>query len=150
MAEAVLGTQLAEAGLDALVDVESGGTGNWHLGEDADDRALAALSRGGHSLSHTARQVDADWFDDADLVLAMDRANLASLRRMVADPDVLERVRLLRSFDPDLVHLPDDSPDLDVPDPYFGSADGFDRALEMIEKACNGVVERVRADLREH
>lgn len=132
--------QLADARLDGLVEVSSAGTGDWHVGENADPRTLDVLSRYGYDGSgHRAKQFVRDMFDDNDLVVAMDGNNLAALRRL-APADRVDDVRLLRSFDPDA-----DGPD--VPDPYYGGPRGFDEALAMVEAACRGLVTWLRDEL---
>lgn len=139
MAEAVLRVKIDEAGLDAVVD--SAGTAGWHEGDNADPRARRTLQRFGYPLSHSARQFRREWFDCTDLVLAMDEANYVDLRRLARGLDQAERrIHLLRSFDPD-------ADGLEVPDPYYGSADGFVDVLRMIEPAADGVVEHVAAQL---
>jgi protein-tyrosine phosphatase len=140
MAEVVMRRLLADTGLDGRVEVSSAGTGDWHVGERADPRTVAALRRGGYDGgSHRARQFDPDWFDDHDLVLAMDSSNLADLRRL-APPDAADRVRLLLSFDPE-------SEGTDVPDPYYGGDRGFDDVLAAVERACRRLLDHLRAEL---
>lgn len=145
--EAVLRARIAEAGLDDLVDVDSAGTGDWHLGLGADPRTLATLDDHGYSHDHTARQITEDWMAEVDLLLAMDEANYRDLARMIersaGEPDL----RMMRSFDPELSHLPEPHPDLAVPDPYYGGADGFVDVLRMIERASDGLVAHVRAQV---
>lgn len=129
MAEVVLRHVFAERGLD--VEVDSAGTGGWHVGEPMDPRALATLAEHGYDGSgHRARQFDPAWFAERDLVLAMDRHNLQTLLRM-APPGA--DVRLLRSFDP---AAPEGA---EVPDPYYGGREGFVEVLRMIEAAAEGV-----------
>src|SRR4051794_1763965 len=114
MAEVVLRSKLEAEGLGGSVVVSSAGTGDWHIGEGADRRTVAALSARGYDASrHRARQFEKDWFDDNDLVVALDRSNLHELRAM-APLDRRDEVVLLRSFEP---HA---GADLDVPDPYYG------------------------------
>jgi protein-tyrosine phosphatase len=85
MAERVLRAELDRAGLGGRVMVDSAGTGDWHLGEEMDSRARAELSRRGYDGSgHEARQIQQDWLARYDLMLAMDRANLANLRQFAA------------------------------------------------------------------
>jgi protein-tyrosine phosphatase len=138
MAEAVLRANLRSAGLNGAVVVDSAGTGDWHVGHGADARARTALLARGYPAEHTARQFSARWFAERDLVLAMDTANLRELRSLAPDPEAAERVRLLRSYDPNA------SGDLDVPDPYYGGADGFDLVLDQLERACAGLVDELR------
>ncbi|MEI6373758.1 MAG: low molecular weight protein-tyrosine-phosphatase [Actinomycetes bacterium] len=145
IAEAVLRRAFDEAGLD--VTVSSAGTGGWHAGDPADPRAMRVLNAHGYELDHRARQFDPRWFDDVDLVLALDAENLADLRRL-AQRHGLEHahVRALRSFDPALAGLPEMSAELDVPDPYYGDDDGFESVLNTIEAATPGVVDYARID----
>lgn len=141
MAAAVLRAKLREAGLEAAVEVDSAGTGDWHVGHGADRRARATLKARGYPDQHTARQFAHDWFADRDLVLAMDTANLRDLRRLAADPATADRIRLLRSYDPDA------GGDLDVPDPYYGGRDGFEHVLNLLERACDGLVDELARTL---
>src|SRR5262249_25060952 len=103
MAALVFAEHLDRAGLGHLVEVTSAGTGPWHVGEPADERAAATLARHGYPTGHVASQVD-DHHLDADLLVALDSGHLRELRRLVGDTD---RVRLLRSFDEDLAGDPD-------------------------------------------
>ena len=127
-----------EAGLGERVEVASAGTAEWHVGKRADSRSLDVLSRNGYDGSaHRARQFERSWFDRYDLVVALDRSNLADLREM-APPEHRDKVRLLLSFDPS-------DGTTDVPDPYYGGPEGFDHALALIEGACRGVLDHVTA-----
>jgi protein-tyrosine phosphatase len=141
IAEAVMRALLAADGLTDEVQVSSAGTGDWHIGEGADERAVAVLARHGYDASaHRAQQIVADAFADNDLVIAMDRANLAALRKL-APAGEEGKLRLLRDFDPD-------APGTDVPDPYYGGDEGFDEVLTMVERACHALLEQVRAELQ--
>jgi protein-tyrosine phosphatase len=133
----VFGEHLRRAGLDGHVRVTSAGTGPWHAGEPIDRRAGQLLARNGYPTAHVAAQVDATHLA-ADLLLAMDSGHEKALRRMVDDP---ARIRLLRSFDPAA------DGDLDVPDPYYGGAQGFADVLAMIEAATPGLLDWVRDQL---
>jgi protein-tyrosine phosphatase len=134
IAEKVFVHELEQAGLAGAVQVSSAGTGGWHIGSAADERAVAVLKAAGYQVDHVARQVDAEQLG-ADLVVALDRSHQRALRSMVPDPD---RVRLLRSFDPDA------PPGAEVPDPYYGADDGFAEVLEMIRAAMPGMLAWVR------
>jgi protein-tyrosine phosphatase len=137
MAEAVLRHRVDEAGLGDLVDVDSGGTGSWHLGAAADPRARDALARRGYDgAAHRARQVGAAWFDERDLLLVMDEDNLRTMRRLAPDPTAAQRVVLLRSFDP----LADGVGQQNVPDPYYGDEAEFDAGLDIIERSVAGLL----------
>ncbi|AHH94425.1 hypothetical protein KALB_1052 [Kutzneria albida DSM 43870] len=137
MAALVFGEQLRTAGLADVVDVSSAGTGGWHAGEAADERATRTLAEHGYPTEHVAAQVDGRHLD-ADLLVALDSGHARTLRRIADDP---ERVRLLRSFDPAA------GEDLDVPDPYYGGPEGFEDVLAMIEAAMPGLLDWVRENL---
>jgi protein-tyrosine phosphatase len=142
MAEVVLRERFAAAGLAGTVAVDSAGTGRWHVGSDADRRARATLEDAGYSFSHSARQFEPDWLTGSNLILAMDQANLTDLVNLAATYSVdREHIRLLRSFDPS------SPPGAEVPDPYYGGPSGFGEVLAMIERAADGVVVHVTAEL---
>jgi len=146
MAEILLRTELARAGLSAAVEVDSAGTGDWHIGEPMFGPALAELSRRGFDGSgHRARQFQRSWLARYDLVLAMDRSNLADLRRMGPEEAAAGRVRLLRSFDPGLVA--GDAYHDEVPDPYGGGPDGFELAFDLIRDAARGLADQLASFL---
>lgn len=114
--------------------IDSCGTGGWHVGECADPRALEVARKNGVELPSCARQIDpAADFERFDLLLPMDRSNLHHLSGLGAPPD---RTRLLRSFDPEALK----TGDLDVPDPYWGGDDGFDKVFAMLDRACDGLL----------
>lgn len=137
-AAAVLRQRLSAAGLTDRVTVTSSGTGDWHVGHGADPRARAALAERGYPTDHTARQATPEVLAGADLVLAMDQANLRDVAPL-APPGAT--VALLRDYDP---QAPDGA---EVPDPYTGGPDGFSRVLAMVEAACDGLVEHLRRQL---
>ena len=144
MAEAVIRHRLDKVGLVGRVSVESAGIGAWHVGEPADPRALAALrERGYDGTAHRARQFTADWFGRYDLVLAMDQDNYAELARLAAARGSQTDVRMLRSYDPTARA----AGDLDVPDPYYGGADGFAHVLNQLERAADGLVDSLQEEL---
>ncbi|MFH8896887.1 low molecular weight protein-tyrosine-phosphatase [Streptomyces coeruleorubidus] len=141
MAEIVFRARVAEAGLDGLVEVDSAGTGGWHEGDGADPRTVAVLAENGYATAHTARQFQPSWFSRLDLVVALDAGHLRALRRLAPTEQDTQKVRLLRSYDPAA------GDDLDVPDPYYGGAEGFEECLEMVEAASAGLLAAVREDV---
>jgi protein-tyrosine phosphatase len=137
MAEVLVRSKLAAAGLSGEVSVESAGTGDWHLGGPMAEHSRAELSRRGLDGSrHVARQITAGWLHRFDLLLVMDHANLRMLLRMAARRDgMLDRIRLFRSFDP---AAPDGA---EVPDPYGGPPAEYAEAFDVIEPAAQGLVD---------
>jgi protein-tyrosine phosphatase len=134
-AHVVLEARLAAAGLGDRVSVRSSGTGDWHVGRPMDSRAATTLEHAGYDASrHRAQQYDDSWAASDDLVLAMDHDNLADLGGRT------DRVALFRDFDP--VEAEDD-----VPDPYYGGADGFRVVLTMVERTSDALVDRLATAL---
>jgi protein-tyrosine phosphatase len=142
-AEGVMRTLVREAGLQESIELDSAGTGAWHVGAPPDARASAAARRLGIELGGLARQVRAADFEQFDLLLAMDRANLRELRRLAPGQDARAKVRLLRDFDPASAGR-----ELDVPDPYYGAAGGFAEVLDLVRAACVGLLHELRAGER--
>ena len=132
--------KLRDAGLGEDVDVESAGTGGWHIGHSPDERATAAAKLRGIELASRAQRFEATHFDDFDLILAMDRQNHADMRALAPHADAEGKLRLLREFDPEAVA----ADDLEVPDPYCGGDEGFEDVLDMVDRACDGLLEEIR------
>ena len=129
---------LRAQGLEDVVAVDSAGTGGWHIGDPPDERATAAAAARGVVLEGAARQVRRADFTDYDFILAADRRNLHDLEAF-APPEPHAEVRLLREFDPR------SGGDLDVPDPYYGGDEGFEHVLDLVEAACRGLLDELRA-----
>ena len=140
-AEGVMKSLVREAGLEGRIEVDSAGTGAWHVGELPDARARAAAQGRGVALEGAARQVRASDFEEFDLILAMDRSNLADLRHAAPHAGARAKVLLLRELDP-----PADGR-LDVPDPYHGGARGFEDVFDLVHSACAALLERLRGEL---
>jgi protein-tyrosine phosphatase len=140
-AEGVMRSLLRAEVLEDRIELDSAGTGGWHAGAPPDERASDAALRRGVALEGAARQVTMEDFDRFDLLLAMDRENLRELLYVAPNDDARAKVRLLREFDPASVA----AGDLDVPDPYYGGAHGFEHVLDLVEAACRGLLTEVRA-----
>ncbi|MEZ5092743.1 low molecular weight protein-tyrosine-phosphatase [Nocardioides sp.] len=138
-ADVVLGSMLAEAGLEHAVAVDSYGLGGWHVGDGMDRRSASTLAAAGyHPHDHRARQLPRSWVDGYDLVLAMDDGHLRDLRAQArAAGDPAEHVLLFGDFDP--VH-----PGGNVEDPYYGGPDGFEEVLAVVERTSEAIVAALR------
>ncbi|HEX2255044.1 MAG TPA: low molecular weight protein-tyrosine-phosphatase [Thermoanaerobaculia bacterium] len=139
-AEGILRAELERRGHHDRVEVDSAGTGGWHVGDAADPRMRRAASARGYDLTSRARQVTAEDFQRFDLIVAMDRQNLADLEQ-IAPPPAERRadLRLFSSF------LPYGGPE-DVPDPYYGGPDGFDHVIDLIEEAAAAIADHLAGD----
>jgi protein-tyrosine phosphatase len=132
-AEGVLRHKLREAGLEESILVDSAGTTAYHVGEPPDHRSIKHAKRRGYDLSSLrARKVCDEDFQRFDLILAMDRDNFALLEEQ-CPPEHRSKLKRLTEF-----AYRHDSPV--VPDPYYSGADGFERVLDLIEDACEGLV----------
>lgn len=129
-----------DAGLAHAIELDSAGTGAWHVGELPDPRTRAAAARRGLDLATRARQLTRLDLDRFDLLVVMDADNLRHVQRMVGGRTRPE-VHLLRSFDADA------PPGAPVPDPYYEADHGFEHVLDICERACAGLLARVRTEL---
>ena len=143
-AEAVMRALVTQEGLDGVIEIDSAGTGAWHVGDPPDARSTAAARARGIVMEGAARQVTAEDFAAFDLLLAADGQNAAALRAAAPDEEAAGRVRLLREYDPVAVA----ASELEVPDPYHGGARGFEDVIDMVDAACRGLLERLRAEGR--
>jgi protein-tyrosine phosphatase len=141
MAEGVFRAKVDAAGLGDAIDIDSAGTGGWHVGDPPDPRAQATAAQRGYALEHLrARQVAADDFTRFDYLLAMDRSNLGELQRRAAT-GANASISLFLDYAPTLAIR-------EVPDPYYGGDQGFEQVLDMIEAASEGLLAELLARLR--
>ncbi|MES2624592.1 MAG: low molecular weight protein-tyrosine-phosphatase [Pseudomonadota bacterium] len=128
-AEAVLRAQVQAAGLGALIEVDSAGTSDWHIGEAPDSRSIQAATTRLYDLStQRSRQVKTLDFEEFDYILAMDRQNLSDLQDNCPVADQ-QKIELLLNYG--------NTGWTDVPDPFNAGKDGFELVLDLVEVACN-------------
>ncbi|MEO0483687.1 MAG: low molecular weight protein-tyrosine-phosphatase [Planctomycetota bacterium] len=140
LAEAIFAHRTDELGLTPQLHIDSAGTGGWHVGKPADSRSIAVGRRHGIDVPSVAREVDPDEdFHRFHLIVPMDESNQTTLLEWGAQR---ERVRLMRSFDPALAGRPDR--EIEVPDPYYGDGDGFERVYQMLDAATSRLIEHVQ------
>ena len=136
-AEAVFRHYVENAGLDEHIQIDSAGTHDYHIGDPPDLRTQRAAQQRGYDMSKLrGRQAAEGDFRQFDYVLAMDRANLAILQR-ITPQDSATRAQLFLEY---ARH----HAEREVPDPYYGGADGFERVLDMVEDAAQGLLEEIR------
>lgn len=139
-ADGVFRKMVSDAGLEDLIVVDSAGTGAWHVGEAPDKRATQTARKRGYDLSPLrARQFNPNDFDIFDYVLAMDYSNLEDLRAL-CPPEAEDKLKLFLSFG---VNFSEE----EVPDPYYGGADGFNHVLDLVEDACTALLKDMSAKL---
>jgi protein-tyrosine phosphatase len=145
-AEVVLSALARGTGRGALLEVDSAGIGDWHVGEEMDARSRDTMRASGYEVpAHAAKQFAAELFAERDVVVALDsghRRSLEWLAEQVDDPQAaIGKIVLLRDFDPELA--PGESPD--VADPYYGGARGFTDVLAQIERSCARLLDAIEA-----
>ena len=141
-AEGIFIQLVKDAGLSADIHVDSSGTSGWHEGERADSRSREMAASRGVDLPSRSRKFQRADFENFDYIVAMDDSNLASLRALAESESHLEKLSLLRSFDPE-------SPsDASVPDPYYGGDEGFTRVFDICQAGCEGLLQHIRSEHR--
>jgi low molecular weight protein-tyrosine phosphatase len=136
-AEAVFRKLAADAGMAETVTADSAGTHAYHVGEPPDARSQQAAARRGYDLSGLrARRFERTDFHRFDLILAMDQDHYSILSHM-AQPSAGERLKLMMSYARRFAEK-------EVPDPYYGGPQGFERVLDMLEDAASGLLESLR------
>jgi len=136
-AHGVFLSKLEEARLGDVVNVDSCGTAAWHIGKSPDSRSTAAAARRGYDLSSLrARQLEQSDFDTFDYILVMDKENLANAKQL-APSGHKAYLDLFLAF-----NKLDDA--CEVPDPYYGGEAGFNYVLDLVESACDGLIEYIK------
>lgn len=139
-AEGVFRERVKQRNLDAAISIDSAGTGDWHIGRCADERAASTAFSRGYDLSDLrARQAVAEDFYNFDYILAMDEANLHDLQ-MMKPADYAGYLGLFLDFSEQQQYR-------EVPDPYYGGEQGFELVLDLIEDASEGLLDHI---LRQH
>jgi protein-tyrosine phosphatase len=137
-AQGVFARLVEDSQLGHLIHIDSAGTHAYHVGNPPDQRATEAAARRGIDLTpQRARRVVVDDFERFDYVLAMDRSNREDLLAICPKPH-LAKIRLFLEF----TQPPSQA---DVPDPYYGGAQGFERVLDLVEEAARGLLEDIRS-----
>lgn len=139
-AEGVMQHLVEAADLTEHVELDSAGTGAYHVGERPDRRSAAAARQRGIELRGRARQFEVSDFDEFDHVVAMDQANFRDLAGLCRSHADRAKLSLLRDYDPE---SPKGS---SVPDPYYGGPGGFDEVLDICEAGCRHLLARLRQD----
>jgi Protein-tyrosine-phosphatase len=137
LAEAVFNHKIKQAGLAEHFEVDSCGTGDYHIGEPPDPRTLANARKNGIAVDHFCRQITEDDLSYFDYILTMDNSNLQNVMSLEGADQHSHKISLLREFDPD-------GKGLEVPDPYFGGEEGFDLVYDILDRALDGFLDYVK------
>jgi len=137
LAENLFLHQARQVGVSDQFEVDSAGTGAWHIGESPDSRMRRVAASHGLKYTGRARQICPEDLENFDLIIAMDRENLADLRHLARTPQASQKVRLLREFDPH------GGPQVGVPDPYYGGIDGFEEVYQIVERSTKKLLDAI-------
>ncbi len=139
-AEGVFRLMVQAGGLQNHIEVDSAGTGHWHIGNPPDPRAIEAAAQRGVAIDNLqARQISKQDMEYYDYIIGMDKDNIRSLQR-IAKPSQRSKIHLFLAFAPEVGER-------EVPDPYYGNEDGFPHALALIEQASVGLLAHIESRL---
>jgi protein-tyrosine phosphatase len=137
-AENIMNHLAAEAGVSSQIECDSAGTGSYHIGSPPDRRMQAAATQRQLPMVGSARQFTKADFTTFDLILAMDRDNYQNIIALDPQGQYRHKVKLMCDF-------ATNHPDKEVPDPYFGGAEGFDYVLDLLTDACSGLLAQLES-----
>lgn len=136
LAQAILEQKAKEHGIE--LEVDSAGTANYHVGEKADIRSIEKAQEYGIDINHyRGRQINTSDFDEFDLIFAMDTSNYNNILALTNDREKQQRVKLI---------LNESHPgsNQSVPDPYYGGEEGFENVYQMLDEACDVLIEKIK------
>jgi protein-tyrosine phosphatase len=135
LAESMFRHLAEQAGLGHKYEVDSAGTSGWHVGEEPDRRMRRVAAEHGFRYTGRSRQVIKRDFIEFDWIIAMDASNHADLAQLADSETARQKIRLMREFDPQ------GGPNAPVPDPYYGGIDGFEEVFQIVQRACQGLLD---------
>ena len=140
-AEGVFQHLVNREGLSRYIEVDSAGTGAYHVGEPANSKSRMIAEKNGVKLASRARQFEYRDFEYFDLVVAMDKENLKDLSNLDRKQQYRDKLCLLRDFDP----YPGDK---EVPDPYYGGINGFELVFDMVMRSCEVLLDQIKPHIQ--
>ncbi|MFV0267599.1 MAG: low molecular weight protein-tyrosine-phosphatase [Draconibacterium sp.] len=139
-AEAVFNGVIKKEGVSADFIVDSAGTSGWHAGEPADRRMQSHAIKRGFNLTSLSRKFDPKTdFDYFDMIIGMDDSNIENLKRMANGTADLGKIYKMTDFSQVFDYN-------EVPDPYYGGADGFELVLDLLEDSCEGLLDKIKSN----
>ena len=133
LAEAIFKNKISKKGLGHLVDSDSCGTANYHIGDSPDPRTIANALKNGIDIDHVGQQLCLEHLIDNDFILAMDQSNYNDIIKLDGAEAFKQKISLMRSFD---LERDDDV----VPDPYYGNEAEFQRVFEILDRSINSFI----------
>jgi protein-tyrosine phosphatase len=141
-AEGVFQHMVNERSLQPYFEVDSSGTSAYHIGESANVHSQRTANDHGITLHSKARRFEASDIHYFDLIIAMDRSNLANIKKLDAGNKGKDRIMLLREFDPE----PENN---EVPDPYSGGREGFENVFQIAKRSCKQLLDELEKHIEE-
>ncbi len=139
-AEAVFTGMVEKAGLSQHFEIDSAGTSGWHAGERADRRMQGHAVKRGYNLTSLSRKFDPGTdFDHFDMIIGMDNENIQALQSMTRNADDRAKIHKMTDFSREWNYT-------HIPDPYYGGEDGFELVLDLLEDACEGLLDKLKTD----
>jgi protein-tyrosine phosphatase len=140
LAEGLFKDKVKRRNWEQWFDADSCGTSNYNLGDSPDNRTMKNASRNGIMLEHCARQLTVNDIDDFDVIIAMDKNNYQHILNLSTIPDLSDKVKMMRDFDPEGKG--------DVPDPYYRGPKGFQEVFEMLDRSMDGLLDYMEKKIR--
>lgn len=137
-AEGIMISLVEKNGLQEIIEVDSAGTSNWHQGELPDERMRFHGERRGYNFCSHARKFKTSDFENFDYILVMDSQNFSTVKAMAPSPEHLSKLHMMTEYslqDPRHDH---------IPDPYYGGSSGFELVLDLLEDACEGLLQDIK------
>ena len=134
LAEALFKNKIARKGLTQIIEADSCGTSNYHIGDWPDERTLLNALKNGIQINHLGRQLTIKDLEYFDFIIAMDRSNYHNILRLTNEEKHKQKVVLMRSFDSILEHE-------DVPDPYYGGERGFQEVFDILNRSTENFLD---------
>jgi len=137
-AEAVFTGLVKDKGLAGKFEIDSAGTGGWHAGQPADKRMQKHAVKRGYNLTSIARQFNPEYdFDHFDMIIAMDDNNVAALQSLARNGHDVKKIHKMTDYSIEWRYT-------EVPDPYYGGDEGFELVLDLLEDACEGLLDKIK------
>ena len=140
--EAVMNSLIDKEELSDKIVCDSAGTIAYHTGEKADPRMRKHASKRGYDLTSIARKFTNEDFEEFDYIIAMDRSNYSDLLALDKNGEFVEKISMMTSYCTEY-------DDVEVPDPYYGGPQGFEHVLNLLEDACQGLLNKIKEDYPE-
>jgi len=137
-AEGIMATVVEKYGLQDMIEVDSAGTSGWHEGELPDERMRSHGERRGYNFCSLARKFKKSDLNDFDYILVMDRQNLTHVKALATSQEQREKIHMITEYSRQHTHHDH------IPDPYYGGASGFELVLDLLEDACEGLLQDIK------